>query len=204
MLNKPDYGDATIVIAQKYECVCKLCGKRTEIISSDLRIESDEFGYRPKVHCECHTVSSFEAKTMDILNSLGIKYVREVVFDDLCGKEGKALRFDLGIYKECEGGNPSFDMLIELQGPHHYKEGYYDEDGVYVETNGNQRAEDRLKIQMEYDRMKEEYCRKHSICLKTIKYTSGNDYSKLKKSIIKALEKLGYAVFDPYVPPVFY
>lgn len=43
------------------------------------------------------------------------------------------MRFDFALYKFCEkSGTPKIDLVIELQGSHHYKKGYYDEFGDYI------------------------------------------------------------------------
>lgn len=197
-LDKPVYGEATIVIAKKYQCVCSICGRSTELLSSDFKIGwDDEQGFFPKVHCQCHKVSSFEAKTMDILNGLGIRYSREVTFEGLNGNYGKPLRFDFGIYKEMDtNGKPIYDLMIELQGPHHYKEGYYDEFGDFVEAIGSLDAEKRYSLQVDYDKKKEEYCLSRGIRFSKIKYTTGRDYDKLEKQLIDTLKESGYSVFE--------
>lgn len=77
-LYKSQYGTPKITIAKKYSCVCQICGKKTEILSSDFKIRyNDEYGFYPEICCPCHTVSSFEAKTIDILNQLGVAYIRK-------------------------------------------------------------------------------------------------------------------------------
>ena len=200
-LYKPEYGTPKITIAKKYFCVCQICGKEAEILSSDFKISyEDERGFYPEICCSCHTVSSFEAKTMDIFNQLGVTYIREKSFEGLTGDLGGALRFDFALYKSCdENGTPKIDLLIELQGPHHYKKGYYDEFGDYItdDTNQNIRKnlDDRFMRQLSYDKRKEEYCVQHGIKLECIKYTVSNDYERLEKKIIGILQKYGYRYY---------
>jgi hypothetical protein len=79
--------------------------------------------------------------------------------------------------------------MIELQGPHHYKSGYYD-DGEFIEDDSKE-SKERYNIQLINDKKKEEYCRKHGISLEKIKYTK-QDNSELKKDIINILEKHDY------------
>lgn len=77
-LDKSGYGKPIITIAKKYACVCQICGKEEDILSSNIKILYDEDrGYYLGKCCSCHEVSSFEAKTMDILDQLGITYIRE-------------------------------------------------------------------------------------------------------------------------------
>lgn len=200
ILDKPKYGTPSIVIAKKYLCVCQICGKEKEILSSDMKIGYDEDeGYYLKSSCNCHKVSSFEAKTMEILNQLGITYIREKLIGNLVGDSGKPLRFDFVLFKaNDEKGNPIIDLAIELQGPHHYRQGYYDEFGVYITGDIDEtlpeNAEENFKRQLKYDQKKEEYCKQHGIKLETIKYTA-NSYERLEKKIIEILKKYGYRYY---------
>lgn len=200
-LYKPEYGTPKITIAKKYFCVCTICGREAEIVSSDFRISyEDERGFYLNKCCDCHSVSSFEAKTMDILNQLGITYIREVSFEGLTGDSGKALRFDFALYKSCdEFGVPKIDLLIELQGPHHYKKGYYDEFGDFVTDDIKQsihkNTEDNFMRQLRYDEKKKQYCIHHGIDLECVKYTVANDYERLEGKIIGILKKYGYKYY---------
>ncbi|HJD24372.1 MAG TPA: hypothetical protein H9694_09585 [Firmicutes bacterium] len=198
-LYKPEYGTAHITIAKKYRCICQICGNVEEISSSKFKISYEgERGYYPEVCCACHTVSSFEAKAMDILNRLGITYIREKSFEDLKGDFDIGLRFDFALYKSCdEAGTPVIDLLIELQGPHHYKKGYYDESRNYVTSNADHavREEESLSRQIKYDEKKKDYCSQHGIALECIKYTISNDYERLEKKIIEILKNHGYRYY---------
>ena len=190
-----------ITVAKKYACVCQICGKSAEVISSKMKISyKEDWGYYPEVYCDCHTVSSFEAKTMDILNQLGVMYIREKSFKDLVGDSGALLRFDFALSKFCDKtGTPNIDLVIELQGPHHYKKGYYDKLGDYVTDNYDKTIqkdiEDNFTRQLKYDEMKKEYCLQHDIKLECIKYTVSNDYEQLEAKIIEILQKHGYRYY---------
>lgn len=209
LLNKQVFGMPQIMIAKKYLCVCQICGKEEEIISSNFKIShNDERGYYPEACCSCHTVSSFEAKTMEILNQLGITYIREKSFIDLVGDTGRVLRFDFALYKSDEGTNiPQIDLIIELQGPHHYKKGYYDEFGDYItediEQGLSKSVEDNFERQCRYDEKKREYCLKHGINLECIKYTASSDYEQLERKIIAILQKYGYRYFVENIDNIF-
>ena len=70
----------------------QICGKEEDILSSNMKILYDEDrGYYLDKCCSCHEVSPFEAKTMDILDQLGITYIREKSFDGLVGDSGRGL-----------------------------------------------------------------------------------------------------------------
>ena len=196
-LTKPMFGTPQVTIAKKYACICQICGRETEVLSSDLKIlYNDEEGYYPGCSCSCHTISSFEAKTMDILNQLGITYIREKSFSGLLGNSGRPLRFDFALYKENE---ESIDLVIELQGPHHYKKGYYDEFGDYItdedEADMPRNVDNNFERQLRYDEKKKEYCLQHGINLECIKYTVSSDYERLEKKIIEILKKYGYQYY---------
>lgn len=195
-LNKPIVGTPEILIAKKYLCVCQLCGKEREVLSSDFKIKYDnEYGYSPEPCCDCHSVSSFEAKVMEILNNLGITYIREKTFEGLVGDSGKYLRFDFALYKNRnDAGEPVVDLVIELQGPHHYKEGYYDEYGEFITDDFDYgiNTGKRLERQLRYDKKKEEFCENHNINFECIKYTASGDYERLEKKLIEILQTNGY------------
>lgn len=200
ILDKQVFGTPKITISKKYRCKCQICGSEAVLVSSDLKIlHNDEVGYYPKVCCSCHRVSSFEAKTMDIFNQLGISYIREKSFDDLVGNSGRNLRFDFALFKEVDDNTPRIDLLIELQGPHHYKKGYYDDDGDYItddiDASAQRSADIRFERQLKYDEMKKEYCSQHGISLECVKYTVSNDYERLERKIIEILQKYGYKYF---------
>ncbi len=194
-LFKPIVGTPEITIAKKYKCVCQLCGEEKEIVSTDFKISFDsERGYYPEPCCSCHPVSSFEAKVMEILNDLGITYIREKSYEGLVGDSGRNLRFDFGLYRnKKEYSDPVIDLLIELQGPHHYKEGYYDEYGDFVtDDESGINTQERLERQQRYDDKKREFCLEHGINLECIKYTVAGDYERLEKKLIEILKHYGY------------
>ena len=192
ILDKPQYGSANITIVKKYRCKCTICGKEIIADSSDFEILYDEDkGFYPALQCKCHKVSSFEAKAMDILNGLGISYAREVSFGGLTGDSGFPLRFDFAIYDQMSGvisGNAAFQLLIELQGPHHYKLGYYDDNGVFIEESSTATRK-KLTRQVNYDDRKRAFCEKRGIPLEVIKYTTGNSYEQLEQFISDILKK---------------
>lgn len=200
-ISRPMFGTPQVTIAKKYACVCHICGKEVELLSSQFKVSyEDAVGYYPECVCSCHTVSSFEAKTMDILNQLGITYIREKSFEGLTGDSGRPLRFDFALYKDCDTFQiPQIDLIIELQGPHHYKKGYYDEFGDYItdeeEIDIPRNAGNNFERQLRYDEKKKKYCLQHGINLECIKYTVSGDYEHLEKKIIEILQKYGYQYY---------
>lgn len=197
ILDKPEYGPASITIVKRYKCKCNICGKEIIADSSGFRILFDEEkGFYPLLQCDCHRVSSFEAKVMDILNNRGISYAREVSFDELVGDYCHPLRFDFALF-DCNShgkeDKSAIRLLIELQGPHHYKRGEYDAYGEFVEDkdNSSPSAEARTEKQLHYDELKQEYCAEHGLALELIKYTSSG-YEKLEELIAGILVKYGF------------
>lgn len=192
ILKKELYLPSKIIIAKRYKAVCSLCGAEKTIVSSDMKIEYEDWvGYVIKEHCECHEPSSFEVKTMEILNLLGVTYEREVKIQGLNSELGYPLRLDFALFKNKDSeGNPIYDLAIELQGPHHYEQGYYDECGEYITDEGVS-SEERFKRQVDNDQRKVEFCKNNDICLETIKYSS-SDYDRLEKRLIRILKDNGY------------
>ncbi len=183
-----------LLITKLYRCVCTICGNEEVIPSSSFKILSnDMLGYYPEIHCDCHTVSSFEAKAMKILNELGITYKREASFEGLTGDE-ESLRFDFALYKSSEIlENSTVDLIIELQGPHHSKAGYYDEYGLFVEDS-SERGKRNFERQKNYDEKKMSFCIQHEIKLERIGYTYGRSYEILKEKIIRILSKHNFPI----------
>ena len=110
------------------------------------------------------------------------------------GDSDRNLRFDFGLYRDKkEDCKPEIDLLIELQGPHHYKEGYYDEYGDFVtDDESGINTRERLKRQQRYDDKKKEFCLERGINIEYIKYTVSGDYERLEKKLIEILKKYGY------------
>ena len=132
---------------------------------------------------------------MEILNQLGITYIREKSFDGLVGDSGKSLRFDFVLYKSVDKDRkPIIDLAIELQGPHHYKKGYYDEFGTYI-TEDDDSSSNKFDRQIKYDERKRQYCEQNNINLECVKYTVSNDLGRLEETVKKILKNHGYRYF---------
>lgn len=161
-------------IHKMYRCRCYLCGKEYGFKYRNFLIKSDEYGvrasdgYYSEAFCKCHEISSFQWRTVDILQKHGIEYRVEVSFSDLLGiNHIKELRFDFGIYKSDE-----LVCLIECQGKQHY---------MGVDEFGGEEA---YKVQQENDRLKREYAKKHNIRLVEISYKC-NTYKKEEEYLIE-------------------
>lgn len=194
------------IIVKQYLCKCIVCGQEIEAYSSDFEIRYDDGrGYYPAIECRsCRPSTSFEAKTMEILLGFGISFVREYSFEGLVGDTGRPLRFDFALFdpSSCgDGGNSRIRLLLELQGPHHYKQGEYDEYGDFIEDKekSSLRAKTRSEKQLRYDSMKQQYCDKHGIALELIKYTDSS-YDKLEERITGILRKYGFEEKEDDLP----
>lgn len=155
------------VIRKMHKCKCYLCGKEFSFKYGDFEIRSDDYGYKATygyysdAHCDCHKISSFQWRTIDILRKHGVDYRVEVSFHDLYGIEGKnKLRFDFGIYKD-----EKLNCLLECQGEQHYRP---------VKEFG---GESVLSAQQQNDDIKRKYASSHGILLVEIPYTI-NTYVK--------------------------
>lgn len=101
--------------------------------------------------CGCDKTSRGESAIKEFLLNQGIKFKKEMIFDDLKSESGKSLRFDFALFD-----NDELKCLIEFQGPQHYKEIKWNNFG---------------KLQREKtDLMKKVYCKNKHIPLYEIKY----------------------------------
>jgi len=164
----PKYGEGVCIIHKLYKCRCYLCGKKRKIIPSSFKVENDEYGDRAKegyysnIYCDCHKISSFQWRTVKILQDHGVKYRVEYSFPDLYGIEHKKLlRYDFAIFDE----NNNIKYLIECQGEQHYR--------PVKEFGGDEQYE----VQVKNDEIKRLYAKEHNIPLIEIKYTC-NTYEK--------------------------
>lgn len=98
--------------------------------------------------------SKGEQKLINLFRRGGIKFEREVCFDDLTGKRKVPLRFDFGLYK-----NGRLICLVEFDGRQHYEYVPY----FHKTISG-------YKRQQEWDRRKNKYCLMHGIPLIRVPY----------------------------------
>ena len=117
-------GDGICYIYKLYRCKCSLCGKEYQFRSDDFQVHCDAYGKRAKdgyysdTRCDCHPISSFQWRTIQIFQEHNVQYKVEVSFPELYGIEHKKLlRYDFAVV-DSEG---NIRCLIECQGEQHYK-----------------------------------------------------------------------------------
>lgn len=108
--------------------------------------------------------SKGETFIMEILDSLGIPYIREKTYKDLKGLGGGSLRYDFHIEE--------LNLLIEYDGIQHDRP---------VEYLGGSSKFDRLK---QHDSIKENYAVRNGIWLERIKYDE-----PIKKRLLDILDR---------------
>ena len=151
-----------------YKCRCHLCQKEYLFRSDAFTIHFDSYGSRAKegyycdTYCDCHEVSSFQWRTIDIFQKYGIRYKAEVSFSDLYGTwNQRRLRYDFAILDT----ENSIKMLIECQGQQHYQP---------VSAFG---GKTQYSHQIRNDEAKRLYAKEHNIPYIEIPYTC-NTYDK--------------------------
>lgn len=165
---KRDGGHYTVY--KLYKCRCYLCGKKYQFKSSDFEIKNDEYGYKAQdgyyceAYCDCHSISSFQWRTIKILKEHNVSYRVEVSFSDLYGvKHKNLLRYDFIVFDS----QNIIKCLIECQGEQHYKP---------VDEFGGVK---QYEFQVQNDDLKRAYSKKHNIALIEIPYTC-DTYDKEK------------------------
>lgn len=155
-----------INIYKKYKCICYKCNKEYIFKSSDFEITNDDYGinatkgYYSNAHCDCHKISSFQWRTVNIFKEYNINYKVEVSFPDLVGSKN-LLRYDFAIFNV----DGSIKLLIECQGIQHYEP---------VKEFG---GKSQFEYQLEKDKLKCDYAKTNNIPLVEIPYTC-NTYEK--------------------------
>ena len=130
----------------RWICICKHCNKKLFIKSSKIR--------NVKKLCSCRfEYSKNETKIRQLFNDANINYAEQVTFNDLLGTSGGHLRFDFALLDE----NNNIKRLIEFNGKQHYEK----PSGTWANTYDNTIKNDKRKI---------DYCKRHNIDLKIIKY----------------------------------
>lgn len=130
-----------------WECLCE-CGHTTYATSSILHTGS-------KISCGCVN-SRGELKIANTLKENGIKFRKQMYYNDLLSEKGRHFRFDFYLLKS--------EYLIEYDGEQHF----------LCSERGWHTKKDLEKVQ-ERDKTKNDYCRKNDIPLIRIPYTQYND-----------------------------
>lgn len=132
------------------KCKCD-CGNIVEVRKDHLL----GLNHSKTISCGCATKSSGELKIEQLLIENNIDFQTQYRIKEF----NISAPFDFAIFK-----NGEIIQLIEYDGQQHYEP---------VDIFG---GEERLKIQQERDRKKDEWCREHNIPLLRIPYT---DYDKI-------------------------
>lgn len=172
--NQRKKGAGSVPIYKLYHCRCELCGREYDFRSDKFIIRNDAYGSRAtwgyycEAFCDCHSISSFQWRTLHILHKHKVPYKVEVSFADLLSEKGIPLRFDYLIYNK----DGSIKCLIECQGKQHYEigNGY----GGYAS----------LRKRQERDNQKREYAKEKDITLIEIPYTY-DTYEKEEKYLFQ-------------------
>lgn len=111
--------------------------------------------------------SKGERAIENVLNELGVIYVRQFIFDDC--KDFRTLPFDFYL--------PKLNSIIEYDGEHHY---------MPVNFNGisEEAAEFNYERTVRHDKIKNEYCEMNGISLLRIPYSEFKNIDKLVKDFI--------------------
>ncbi len=159
-------------VGDVWTCRCAVCGKWHKFDKCDFVIKKSEdhkIGYYSDVYCDCHAISSFQWRTMDILNKYDIDYQSEYTFSALRGVNGGSLRFDFAIFNK---SSSKVKCFIECQGMQHYK--------PVAEFGG----EDKFKTQQENDKKKRNYLRERNIELIELDYKQCSTYAN-EETVLK-------------------
>lgn len=141
---------------------CKQCGQTYEVIPAYLISESRRRGNNP---CDCwRQVSKGVILIKQILEDNNITYKQEYCFKDCLSPLGNQLKFDFYL--------PEKNILIEYDGEQHF---------YPTSFGGTKSGEERLKENKEYDKIKDEFCKKKKIKLIRISY---KDYDKITLNMI--------------------
>ncbi len=132
-----------------WKCLCKHCGNIFTTKGSSIRSVGIS-------SCGCMHSSGERAITKMLLEA-NCDFKTQYTFPDLKGINGGALRFDFAIFKQGQ-----LSHLIEFNGKQHYEK-----------VPG--KWGDYFEIQKKNDLLKQDYCQKHNIELRIIKYD--DDYS---------------------------
>jgi hypothetical protein len=144
-----------------WRCKC-LCGCNRE----DVLVATADLTSGNTQSCGRIKRSHGEVEIEHFLQENSIPFKNEYTFSDLITNNNKKLRFDFGIFK-----NNKIYCLIEYDGRQHF---------MQVEHFG---GEEKFQKQIEYDNLKNEYCKKQNIQLIRISYQE--DIKKILNDFLK-------------------
>ena len=137
-----------------WNCKCQ-CGSECIVSGSNLRLGITQ-------SCGCLS-SKGEEQIAKILIENQILFKKEFTFSDLKGINNGLLRFDFAIFKE----DGTISHLLEYDGIQHFTQvNYFDNRQSFEERQKN-------------DEIKNNYCKKHNIILKRIKYNEDITLEKI-------------------------
>lgn len=140
---------------QYWATKCKKCGKIYETVPVYLINDNRPKGLNP---CECYRrISKGVLKIEQILKENQISYKKEVRFDSCVTPKNNLMKFDFYI-------NDSY--LLEYDGEQHF---------LPEKFNINIDGEEKLRLQKEYDDIKNQWCKNNNIPLIRIPYTYFKD-----------------------------
>ena len=142
VIGRADKTDGTHIF---WNCQCE-CGNYTIVNGTNLRLGITK-------SCGC-LKSKGELEITQLLIDNNILFKKEYSFCDLKGTGDGLLRFDFAIFNE----DGSLSHLIEYDGQQHFQQVTF--------FDNTQNFQNRL----ENDKRKNDYCKKHNIILKRIKY----------------------------------
>lgn len=145
-----------------WEIECKKCGQHYIEIPAFLISNERRKGNNP---CDCwRNTSKGILKIEQLLKDNNIPYTKEQSFDSCLSPKGNLMRFDFYINDQ---------YLIEYDGEQHFKP---------MSFGGSTPGEGRLKLQKEYDNIKNKWCKNNNIPLIRIPF---NHYNKLNIEDLK-------------------
>lgn len=134
---------------------CKNCGQQYKAVPAQLISDKRPRGLNP---CSCYRGTSKGAlKIEKLLSENGIAFEKEKTFPDCISPKGNCFKYDFWVNNE---------YLIEYDGEQHFLPQKFGSD-----VNG----EEKLKIQKEYDLLKNKWCKDKNISLIRIPYTHFKD-----------------------------
>lgn len=129
---------------------CRKCKKEYLGIPTEL-VTLGKRGMNP---CECWRKESIGIKTIKhLLNSNKISFEQEKTFLNCVSPKGRPYKFDFFL--------PDYNILIEYDGEQHFEPRF---------EPSLERAEEKLLLQQEYDKIKNEWCKNNNILLIRISY----------------------------------